>query len=114
MGDPINPWLEFQYAVKGKQNASEGISITDTAFNRIDNIKNERPSDVIRAALYPFPKLFGQRSDFNVRSKYDGRFECSFFLRRFELLARNASQILIVNPGPDFLLAWSEKIEKYR
>ena len=114
MGDPINPWLEFQYAVKGKQNASEGISITETAFNRIDNIKNERPSDVIRAALYPFPKLFGKRSDFNVRSKYDGRFECSFFLQQFELLARNAAQALIVNPGPDFLLAWSEKIEKYR
>ena len=113
MGDPINPWLEFQYAVKGKQNAAEGISITETAFNRIDNIKNERPSDVIRAALYPFPKLFGQRSDFNVRSKYDGRFECSFFLRQFELLARNASQILIVNPGPDFLLAWSQKAKKY-
>ena len=114
MGDPINPWLEFQYAIKGKQNAAEGISITETAFNRIDGIKNERPSDVIRAALYPFPKLFGQRSDFNVRSKYDGRFECSFFLQQFELLARNAAQVLIVNPGPDFLLAWSEKIEKYR
>ena len=114
MGDPINPWLEFQYAIKGKQNAAEGISITETAFNRIDGIKNERPSDVIRAALYPFPKLFGQRPDFNVRSKYDGRFECSFFLQQFELLARNASQVLIVNPGPDFLLAWSEKIEKYR
>lgn len=113
MGDPINPWLEFQYAVKGKQNAAEGISITETAFNRIDNIKNERPSDVIRAALYPFPKLFGKKSDFNVRSKYDGRFECSFFLRQFELLARNASQILIVNPGPDFLLAWPQKAKKY-
>ena len=113
MGDPINPWLEFQYAVKGKQNASEGISITETAFNRIDNIKNERPSDVIRAALYPFPKLFGKRPDFNGRSKYDGRFECSFFLQQFELLARNASQILIVNPGPDFLLAWSQKAKKY-
>jgi len=114
LGDPINPWLEFQYAVKGKQNAAQGISITETAFDLIDNIKNERPSDVIRAALYPFPKLFGKRSDFNVRSKYDGRFECSFFLQQFELLARNASQVLIVNPGPDFLLAWSEKIEKYR
>ena len=113
MGDPINPWLEFQYAIKGKQNAAEGISITETAFNRIDGIKNERPSDVIRAALYPFPKLFGQRSDFNVRSKYDGRFECSFFLQQFEILARNASQILIVNPGPDFLLAWSQKAKKY-
>ena len=113
MGDPINPWLEFQYAVKGKQNAAEGISITETAFNRIDNIKNERPSDVIRAALYPFPKLFGQRSDFNVRSNYDGRFECSFFLQQFEILARNASQVLIVNPGPDFLLAWSQKAKKY-
>ena len=113
LGDPINPWLEFQYTIKGKQNASEGISITETAFNRIDNIKNERPSDVIRAALYPFPKLFGKRSDFNVRSKYDGRFECSFFLQQFETLARNAAQILIVNPGPDFLLAWSQKAKKY-
>ena len=113
LGDPINPWLEFQYAVKGKQNAAQGISITETAFDLIDNIKNERPSDVIRAALYPFPKLFGKRSDFNVRSKYDGRFECSFFLRQFEVLARNASQVLIVNPGPDFLLAWSQKARKY-
>ena len=113
MGDPINPWLEFQYAIKGKQNAAEGISITETAFDLIDNIKNERPSDVIRAALYPFPKLFGKRSDFNVRSKYDGKFECSFFLQQFETLARNASQILIVNPGPDFLLAWSQKARKY-
>ena len=113
LGDPINPWLEFQYAVKGKQNAAQGISITETAFDLIDNIKNERPSDVIRAALYPFPKLFGKRSDFNVRSKYDGKFECSFFLQQFETLARNASQILIVNPGPDFLLAWSQKARKY-
>ena len=113
LGDPINPWLEFQYTIKGKQNATHGISITETAFDLIDNIKNERPSDVIRAALYPFPKLFGKRSDFNVRSKYDGKFECSFFLRQLELLARNASQILIVNPGPDFLLAWSQKAKKY-
>ena len=59
------------------------------------------------------PILFGKRSDFNVRSKYDGKFECSFFLRQFEVLARNASQILIVNPGPDFLLAWSQKARKY-
>ena len=109
----FNPWLEFQLAVKGKQNSAGGIGITETAFDRIENIKNERPSDVIRAALYPFPKLFGKRSDFNVRNKYDGKFECSFFLRQFELLARNASQILIVNPGPDFLLAWSQKAMKY-
>ncbi len=114
LDEAFNPWLEFQLTVKGKQNSAGGIGITETAFDRIENIKNERPSDVIRAALYPFPKLFGKRSDFNVKSKYDGRFECSFFLRQFELLARNASQILIVNPGPDFLLAWSEKIEKYR
>ena len=113
LGDPINPWLEFQYTIKGKQNATHGISITETAFDLIDNIKNERPSDVIRAALYPFPKLFGKRSDFNVRSKYDGKFECSFYLQQFETLARNASQILIVNPGPDFLLAWSQKAMKY-
>lgn len=113
IGDPINPWLEFQYAIKGKQNAAQGISITETVFNLIDNIHSERPSDVIRAALYPFPGLFGQRSDFKVRSKYDGKFECSFFLRQFELLAQNASQILIVNPGPDFLLAWSQKVRKY-
>ncbi len=111
--DAFNPWLEFQQAIKGKQNSAEGISITETAFDRIENIKNERPSDVIRAALYPFPKLFGKRSDFKIRSKYDGRFECSFFLRQFELLARNASQILIVNPGPDFLLTWSQKARKY-
>ena len=113
LGDPINPWLEFQYTIKGKQNATHGISITETAFDLIDNIKNERPSDVIRAALYPFPALFGRRPDLKVRNNYDGKFECSFFLRQFELLARNASQILIVNPGPDFLIAWSQKAKKY-
>ncbi len=111
--DAFNPWLEFQQAIKGKQNAAEGISITESTFNMVEDIRNERPSDVIRAALYPFPGLFGQRSDFNVRSKYDGRFECSFFLQQFQLLARNASQVLIVNPGPDFLLAWSQKAKKY-
>ena len=111
--DAFNPWLEFQQAIKGKQNSAEGISITESTFNMVEDIRNERPSDVIRAALYPFPGLFGQRSDFKVRSKYDGKFECSFFLRQFELLARNASQILIVNPGPDFLLTWSQKARKY-
>ena len=79
----------------------------------VEDIRNEKPSDVIRAALYPFPALFGRRSDLRVRSNYDGKFECSFFLQQFETLARNASQILIVNPGPDFLLAWSQKAKKY-
>ncbi len=111
--DAFNPWLEFQQAIKGKQNSAEGISITESTFNMVEDIRNERPSDVIRAALYPFPGLFGQRSDFKIRSKYDGRFECSFFLQQFEILARNASQVLIVNPGPDFLLAWSQKAKKY-
>ena len=111
--DAFNPWLEFQQTIKGKQNATEGISITESTFNMVEDIRNERPSDVIRAALYPFPGLFGQRSDFKIRSKYDGRFECSFFLQQFELLARNASQVLIVNPGPDFLIEWSQKAKKY-
>ena len=112
--DAFNPWVEFEQAIKGKVNTTEGISIAESAFNMVGDIRSEKPSDVIRAALYPFPKLFGKRSDFKIRSKYDGRFECSFFLQQFELLARNATQVLIVNPGPDFLLAWSEKIEKYR
>ena len=109
----FNPWVEFEQAIKGKINATEGISIAESAFNMVEDIRNERPSDVIRAALYPFPALFGRRSDLRVRSNYDGKFECSFFLRQFELLARNASQILIVNPGPDFLVAWSQKAKKY-
>ena len=111
--DAFNPWLEFQQTIKGKQNTTEGISITESTFNMVEDIRNERPSDVIRAALYPFPSLFGRRSDLRVRSKYDGRFECSFFLQQFETLAWNASQVLIVNPGPDFLLAWSQKVKKY-
>ena len=111
--DAFNPWLEFHQAIKGKQNTAEGISITESTFNMVEDIRNERPSDVIRAALYPFPGLFGQRPDFKVRSKYDGRFECSFFLQQFEILVRNASQVLIVNPGPDFLLAWSQEAKKY-
>ena len=111
--DAFNPWAEFEQAIKGKVNTTEGISIAESAFNMVGDIRNERPSDVIRAALYPFPKLFGKRSDFKVRSKYDGKFKCSFFLQQFETLARNASQILIVNPGPDFLIAWSQKAKKY-
>ena len=111
--DAFNPWVEFEQSIKGRVNTTEGVSIAESAFNMVGDIRSEKPSDVIRAALYPFPKLFGKRSDFNVRSKYDGRFECSFFLQQFELLARNASQILIVNPGPDFLLAWAQKARKY-
>ncbi len=111
--DAFNPWVEFQQAIKGKVNAAEGISIAESTFNMVEEIRNEKPSDVIRAALYPFPALFGRRSDLRVRSNYDGKFECSFFLRQFEALAQNASQILIVNPGPDFLLAWSQKAKKY-
>lgn len=111
--DAFNPWVEFQQAIKGKVDAAEGISIAESTFNMVENIWKEKPSDVIRAALYPFPALFGRRSDLRVRSNYDGKFECSFFLRQFELLARNATQVLIVNPGPDFLLAWSQKAKKY-
>lgn len=112
--DAFNPWVEFEQAIKGRVNTTEGVSIAESAFNMVGDIRNERPSDVIRAALYPFPALFGRRPDLKVRSNYDGKFECSFFLQQFELLVRNASQVLIVNPGPDFLLAWSKKIEKYR
>ena len=111
--DAFNPWIEFQQAIKGKVNAAEGISIAESTFNMVEDIRNEKPSDVIRAALYPFPALFGRRQDLKVRSNYDGKFECSFFLQQFELLARNASQILIVNPGPDFLITWSQKAKKY-
>jgi integrase len=111
--DAFNPWLEFEQAVKGKINTKEGISIAESAFNMVESIQREKPSDVIRAALYPFPALFGRRSDLRVRSNYDGKFECSFFLQQFEGLARKASQVLIVNPGPDFLLAWSQKSKQY-
>ena len=113
LDDAFNPWLEFQQAIKGKFNAAEGVSIIESAFNLIESIRNEKPSDVIRAALYPFPALFGRKPDLKVRNNYDGKFECSFFLQQFEELARNASQILIVNPGPDFLLMWSQKAKKY-
>ena len=111
--DAFNPWVEFEQSIKGRVNTTEGVSIAESAFNMVGGIRSEKPSDVIRAALYPFPALFGRRSDLRVRSNYDGKFECSFFLQQFETLARNASQLLIVNPGPDFLLAWSQKAKKY-
>ena len=47
----FNPWVEFEQAIKGKINATEGISIAESAFNMVEDIRNERPSDVIRAAL---------------------------------------------------------------
>lgn len=111
--DAFNPWVEFEQAIKKKANVAEGVSIAETAFNMIENIWHEKPSDVIRSALYPFPALFGRRSDLRVRSNYDGKFECSFFLQQFEESAQKASQILIVNPGPDFLLAWSQKAKQH-
>ena len=111
--DAFNPWVEFEHAIKGKLNAAEGISIAESTFNMIESIWNERSTDVIRAALYPFPALSGRGLDLRIRSNYDGKFECSFFLQQFEALARNASQVLIVNPGPDFLLTWSQKAKKY-
>ena len=111
--DAFNPWVEFEQSIKGRVNTTEGVSIAESAFNMVGDIRSEKPNDVIRAALYSFPALFGRRSDLSVRSKYDGRFECSFFLRQFELLARNATQVLIVNPGPYFLLAWAQKAKKY-
>ena len=61
--DAFNPWVEFEQAIKGRVNTTEGVSIAESAFNMVGDIRNERPSDVIRAALYPFPALFGRRSD---------------------------------------------------
>ena len=113
LDEAFNPWMEFEHTVKGKPNTVSGVSIAESAFNLVENIRNEKPTDVIRAALYPFPALFGHRSDLKVKSSNDGRFECSFFMQQFEELARSASNILIVNPGPDFLLAWSQKVSKY-
>lgn len=107
--DAFNPWIEFEQTINQNKNIAEGISIAESAFNMVAEIKNEKPSDIIRAALYPFPALFGRRADLKVRNNYDGKFECSFLLQQFEKLAQNAFHILIVNPGPDFLLTWAHK-----
>lgn len=48
--DAFNPWIEFEQTIKGRVDTTEGITITETAFNMVRDIRNERPSDVIRAA----------------------------------------------------------------
>lgn len=110
--DVFNPWEEFQRSIKGNS-AITGVSIEETIFNEVARILKERPSNVVRATLYPYPELFGKKGGEGIASHNDGRFECSFLMSEFEKLAASAKQILIVNPGPDFLVAWNQKLPRY-
>lgn len=103
----FNPWSDFQRVIKNTPSIS-GVSITESAFNLIRGISRELPTDIIRAAIYPHPEFFTKSSGVVAKPNNDGRFECSFLLQEFEKFAKYASNILIVNPGPDFLLRWND------
>ena len=106
----FNPWSDFQRVIKNSPSIS-GVSIEESAFNLIRGISHELPTDVIRAAIYPHPEFFSKSSGLVVKPNNDGRFECSFLLLECEKLAKLSSNILIVNPGPDFLLRWNELVK---
>ena len=110
--DAFNPWEEFQRSIKGN-NAITGVSLEETVFNAVARILKEKPSNVVRATLYPYPELFGKKGGEGIAAHNDGRFECSFLMGEFEKLAASAKRILIVNPGPDFLVAWNRKLSQY-
>lgn len=110
--DAFNPWEEFHRSIKGN-NVVTSVSLEETVFNAVARILKEKPSDVVRATLYPYPELFGKKGGEGIASHNDGRFECSFLMSEFEKLAASAKQILIVNPGPDFLVAWNRKLSQY-
>lgn len=112
LDEAFNPWLDFERAVKNNAPLS-GVSITETAFNLVQKLSKETPSDIIRAAIYPYPELFGRNKDLKVKSRNDNRFECSFLLQEFEKIAKISSSILIVNPGPDFLVILSEHLSRF-
>ena len=38
--DAFNPWVEFQQSIKGRQNTTEGISIAESTFNMVEDIRN--------------------------------------------------------------------------
>ena len=110
--EAFNPWEEFQRSIK-RNNAITGVSLEETVFNAVARILKEKSSDVVRATLYPYPELFGKKGGEGIAAHNDGRFECSFLMGEFEKLAASAKRILIVNPGPDFLVAWNRKLSQY-
>ena len=107
LDDALNPWSDFERVIKNSP-APSGVTIAETAFNLIRSISRENPTDIVRAAIYPHPEFFSKASGIIVKPQNDGRFECSFLLHEFEKLVKQSSNILIVNPGPDFLLRWND------
>ena len=94
----INPWAYVNKAL-GREK-EQGLSVEETLFEEAAyKLKKEHPTDVIRALFYG-----GNRND--------SAFECSFLLEQFVKLLNDhpsSSDILIVNPCPDFLLSFHER-----
>ncbi|MEA5143131.1 MAG: hypothetical protein VB023_06070 [Oscillibacter sp.] len=91
----IDPWLALNRGIK-KVPVEGGMSVSETVFERAAfQLKAELPTDVIRAVFYPL-------------SRNDAPFECSFLLPQLTSLFQNGQRILIVNPSPDFILAYQE------
>ena len=42
--DAFNPWVEFEQSIKGRVNTTEGVSIAESAFNMVGDIRSENPA----------------------------------------------------------------------
>ena len=67
----LNPWSDFERVIKNSP-APSGVTIAETAFNLIQSISRENPTDIVRAAIYPHPEFFSKASGITVKPKNDG------------------------------------------
>ena len=93
----INPWL--------KARRSSGVP-TEAGYTEEERLFGHaafylrpfHPTDVIRSLFYP-------------NSVNDSGLECGFLYREFAARSRNGGKALVINPSPDFLLAWDTRKE---
>ena len=109
----VNPWRTYQYEIK-HQPARVGVAIAEDAFDMLRKLYREKAVDVVRAAYYPYPALFAPSADIQVKDQYDRLLECAFLYPEFEKLMEQADDILIVNPGPDFLIRCDRYLKKQK
>lgn len=87
----IDPWKYLNRGIK-KVPIEGGLSTDETLFEKAAwKIKDELPSDVIRSAFYP-------------PSRNVSAFECGFLFENFAQIISPDTQVLVVNPSPDFIL----------
>ncbi len=101
----FDPYIKYNKSVLNNGMES-GVSTLQAAFNLgAVPLKNEKPTDVIRAAFY----------DNRVRN--DSAIENGLLIPEFISSYKNCKKVLIVNPSPDMIIAYESKkmenIESY-